>query len=180
MEFLPKTIAYEGKTYSIHHLHPKNWVLKLSCGKEIKAFIQFRSHCYTDSKPPASREALLLYDLDGNARYFCTKRYRLSRRLKSWFLNWSGEICFLSPTERGHQHWIVVESDEGEQVKVVFKITPNIKDDEGVMIVVKTVHAYEWTKPPIYPDDDHLPFSVLVKGTAERQKPVPRKNRGGV
>ena len=169
---------YEGRGYDLRHLFPKNWNLSLPCGTVVPAFVVFSSHCYTDEIAPTGRENLLIQDFYSNHRYFCTKRYALSLSLERWIRGWTDEICYNSKdSKRGSESWLVVENDQGEPVKVAFTISPNNRDPRGVMLRVKTVHAYEWSQPPQRPHP-HLPYSVLLKGVGlGRKVPEVREKR---
>lgn len=179
MERHDHLLNYDGRTYHLRHLHPKNWDITLSCGTGIPAFVVFSSHCYTDEMEPTDRESLCIPDYFGNNRYFCPKRYGLSTQLESWFLNWGAEDCYYSKDKkRGAESWIVVESADGEKIKVAFTVSPNKKNPKGIMVRVKTVHAYEWSRVPseYHP---YLPFEVLVKGVGlSRTVPNVRKRSG--
>lgn len=179
MERHNKTVIYEGDRYDLRHLFPKNWTLQLPCRTHVPAFVLFSSHCYTDEVAPVGREALMIPDYNGNQRYFCERRYRLSLYLERWFLGWEYETCYHSADKkRGAVRWLIVEADGGIPVKVAFTVQPNRKDPQGVMIHVKTVHAYDWSQPPQMPHP-HLPFDVLIKGVGvNRKAPQPRQRSG--
>lgn len=170
---------YEGDRYDLRHLHHDNWNLTLSCDTCIPAFIIFSSHCYTDSIAPEGRQHLQIPDYNGNLRFFCPVRYRLSLKLKQWIQCWDGEVCYLSrDAQRGNESWIIVEGDGEVPVKVAFAMSPNRKNARGVFLRIKSVHAYEWSAPPGRPHP-HLPYRVLLRGEAiGRKTPEPREKRG--
>jgi hypothetical protein len=179
MERHEHRLTYEGVVYGLRHLHPKNWVLNLSCGTKIPVFIIFSSHCYTDEVCPSDRESLCIPDFHGNDRYFCPKRHALSKQLETWFLSWGAEDCYYSRDQkRGAESWVVVEAANGDQIKVAFDVSPNKKDPTGIMIRVKTVHAYEWSRAPS-PYHPYLPFEVLVKGVGLARTVPPVRKRSG-
>lgn len=178
MEIHEQKLMYEGGEYCLRHVHHKNWNLRLSCGVIIPAFVQFSSHCYTDEVPPERREHLQVVDYYGNNRFFCPTRYNLSLSLESWITGWEGEICYSSKdAKRGSENWIVVERDNDVSVKVAFSVQPNKKKSRGVLLRIKSIHAYEWSKPPGRPHP-HLPYNVLLKGVGlGRETPELREKR---
>lgn len=163
MERHQRAITYEGERYDLRHVQHKNWNLTLTCGTSVPAFVQFSSHCYTDERPPQGREGLQIIDYHGNQRFFCTKRYGLSLNLGKWIQGWNHEICYHSQDYKGRENWIIVEREGAEPVKVAFSISTNNRNPKGVVLRIKTVHAYEWSEPPGRPHP-HLPYSVLLKG----------------
>ncbi|MEZ8611410.1 hypothetical protein [Vibrio sp. 10N.239.311.D11] len=165
----PKGITYNGITYDLSHLQPKDHTYTLKDGTVISATLWFSNHCYTEElKGSDTREGrLIIEDQYGNDRYFCPNRYKYSQQIDNWLPGWIDKKCFESKdTKKGVEHWIIVEDHSGMKVKVAFSAKKHNKKANGLAIHIKTIHPYDWSTPPDAENHPQVGFDKLAKSIA--------------
>lgn len=171
----PNSFIYNGNPFTFQHLHPVFFKLSLLNGVKMDAECRFKSHCYTrrlKEDPPESNAGLhRIDDEKGNERYFCEDRYRLSLSLAGWISTWCDHKCIQGKNyKHGIEHWIVVEDDNGQAIKVAFSIDKHEALPLGVLMWIKTTHPYDTSTPPTATHSNSVPFNTLVKTMAHTGK----------
>ena len=169
-------VEFEGKTLTLSHLENRKIEIRIDESSILVAEVTCSSHCYTDN--PTSTETLLeIKDHYGNKRYFCPKRYELSKNLHAWLENCADQICIKSTLPSGAIHWLIIEDhDSGEKISIVFEIEKHNTIDNAVYIMVKAVHAFDRKTPPT-PSDRDVTFKVVGSSYARTNDAPPRAKK---
>ncbi|EPD3814596.1 hypothetical protein FP371_25355 [Citrobacter freundii] len=169
-------VEFEGNTFSLSHLKNRQIEIRIDESSTLVAEITCSSHCYTDN-PTSAKTQLEIKDHYGNKRYFCPKRYELSKNLHTWLENCADQICIKSTSPSGAIHWLIIEDHEsGEKISIVFEIEKHNTIENAVYIMVKAVHAFDRKAPPT-PSERDVTFKVVGSSYAKNNDAPPRAKK---
>lgn len=169
-------VEFEGKTFSLSHLKNRKIEIRIDDTSILVAEITCSSHCYTD-ETPSTNTLLEISDHYDNKRYFCPKRYELSKSIHSWLEDCADEVCIKSVLPNGTIHWLIIEDHtSGEKISIVFEIEKHNTIDNAVYMMVKAVHAFD-RKPAPTPSIRDVAFKVVGSSYAKTNEPPPRAKK---
>ncbi len=169
-------VEFDGETLSISHLNNRTIEIAIDDTTNLVAEITCSSHCYTD-ETPSTTTLLEIKDHNGNKRYFCPKRYELSKKVHDWLEGCADKICIKSALPNGTVHWLIIEDDlSGEKISIVFEIEKHNSIENAVYMMVKAVHAFDRKPPPTGSPRD-VAFKVVGPSYAKSNEPPPRAKK---
>ena len=174
----PPFVIFNGIKYDLAHLLPQQITFTLADNVMMKSECRFKSHCYTRELDDgeSGHDLLQINDDEGNIRFFCPQRYMLSLKLYGWISSWRHNSCIMGKNyKHGIENWLIVEDEAGVKVKVAFSIEKHLSIPVGLMIWIRTTHAYDRSKPHVATRDNSFPFNTLAKTVAHTGKqPKPK------
>ncbi len=169
-------LEFEGTTLTLEHLKNRKITIQIDETSALVAEISCSSHCYTD-ETPFTTTLLEIKDHYGNKRYFCPKRYELSKNIHTWLENCANDICIKRTLPNGTIHWLIIKDhDSGEKVSIVFEIEKHKSINNAVYMMVKAVHAFDRKFPP-NPSERDVTFKVVGSSYARNDEAPPRAKK---